>query len=49
MHRTLWELVSLGLTEKLSQQWGLSDELIAAYSCFKVGYKYDRVNLFLTV
>ena len=35
--------------EKLSQQWGLRDKLIAAYSYFKVRYKDDRVNLFSAV
>lgn len=49
MHRILWELVRLGLMEKLSQQWGLRDELIAAYRYFKVRHKDDRVNLFSTV
>lgn len=49
MHRILWELVRLGLMERLSQQWGLRDELIAAYSYFKVRYKDDRVNVFSTM
>lgn len=49
MHRALWKLVRLGLMEKLSQQWGLRDELIAVYSYFKVRYKDDRVNLFSIV
>lgn len=49
IHGTLWKLVRLGLREKLSQQWGLRDELIAAYSYFKVRYKDNRVKLFPTV
>lgn len=49
VHSTLWDLGRLGIMGKLPQQWSLRDELIAAYSYFKLRYKDDKVKLFSAV